>query len=222
VEQAAYLLERCCRSFPPGTVHVAVVDPGVGSDRRQLIVRSAQYFFLAPDNGLLSHLLEGEKDVEVREIENERYRLTPLGRTFDGRDVFAPAAAWLTTGEPFASFGQALESYERIPVRLPRWEQSGDQAALVGEIVHIDGFGNLITNLSADHVKEWQAVAKRPNPTIRLLGHVIDGFVGSYSEGDSENPHALINSGGSVELFLKEANASRRLSVVGGEPVRLS
>jgi len=222
VEHAAYLLERCCRSFPPGAVHVAVVDPGVGTDRRPLIVRSARYFFLAPDNGLLSHMLEGEKDVEVREIENERYRLTPLGRTFDGRDVFAPAAAWLTTGEPFASFGRTLESYQRLPVRLPRWEQSGGQAALVGEIVHIDCFGNLITNLTADHVKEWQAVAKRPNPTIRLLSHVMDGLVGSYSDGDSVNPHVLINSGGYVEIFLKESNASRRLSVGLGEPVRLS
>ncbi|MDF0643682.1 MAG: SAM-dependent chlorinase/fluorinase [Nitrospira sp.] len=222
VEHAAYLLRSCYRSFPPGTVHVAVVDPGVGSERRPLIAKSARYFFLAPDNGLLSHVAEDEQDIEVREIENKQYRLEPIGRTFDGRDLFAPAAAWLTKHESFASFGRLLQSYRKFHAHSPRWERAGEQAALVGEVVHIDRFGNLITNLATDHVKQWQAVAKRPNPTIRLLGHVIEGLVGSYSEGDSQTPHALINSGGHVEIFLKESSASLRLSILRGEPVRLS
>ena len=106
VEDAAYLLKSCYRYFPKGTVHVAVVDPGVGSARRPLIAKSEHYFFLAPDNGLLTPILAGDSEVEVREIENADYRLTPRRRTFDGRDLFAPAAAWLTRQQPFASFGQ--------------------------------------------------------------------------------------------------------------------
>lgn len=222
VAHAAYLLKSCYRSFPPGTVHVAVVDPGVGSERRPLIAKSAQYFFLAPDNGLLSHVAENEENLEVREIENTQYRLESIGRTFDGRDLFAPAAAWLTKHEAFSSFGRLLQSYKKLQAQSPRWEQAGEQAALVGEVVHIDRFGNLITNLSADHVKQWQEAAKRPSPVIRFAGHRIDGLVESYSEGDIHSPHALINSGGCVEIFLKESSASRRLSVERGEPVRLS
>ena len=96
VEDAAYLLKSCYRYFPEGTVHVAVVDPGVGSARRPLIAKSEQYFFLAPDNGLLTPILAEDSEMEVREIENADYRLTSPGHTFDGRDLFAPAAAWLT------------------------------------------------------------------------------------------------------------------------------
>jgi len=218
VENAGYLLKCCYRFFPPGTVHVAVVDPGVGSERRPLIAKSPRYFFLAPDNGLLSQVAEGEGEIEVREIENAQYRLESQGRTFDGRDVFAPAAAWLTKNASFDSFGRLLESYKKFPVQSPRWEH----AALVGEVIHIDRFGNLITNFSASHVKQWQEMAKRPNPTIRISGHVMDGLVGSYSEGDSESPHALINSEGYLEIFLKESSAALGLRVVCGEPVRLS
>ncbi|SLM50153.1 conserved protein of unknown function [Nitrospira japonica] len=222
VGNAAYVLASCCRSFPTGTVHVAVVDPGVGSQRRPLIVQTARYFFLAPDNGLLSHALGQEENVEVREIENRRYRLEPLGRTFDGRDVFAPAAAWLTKKESLPSFGSLLQSYENLQVRMPQWEQREGRAALTGEVAYIDRFGNLITNLSADHVKQWQEATKRSRPVIQFSGHRIDGLVGSYREGERHRPHALINSGGYVEIFLSESNASVRLSVMNGEPVCLT
>jgi S-adenosylmethionine hydrolase len=218
VQDGAYVWKSCYRYFPDGTVHVAVVDPGVGTDRRPLIAKSSRYFFLAPDNGLLTYLLEEEGDVEVREIENKQYRLENEGHTFDGRDVFAPAAAWLTKQQPFASYGRMLADVHRFPVMQPHWEQT----ALVGEVVYVDVFGNLITNVSGRHVKEVREITKRPNPLIRIGGHSIDGLVGCYAEGDHGSPRALINSEGQLEIFCKDSSASDVLKLGRREPVKLS
>jgi S-adenosyl-L-methionine hydrolase (adenosine-forming) len=218
VQDGAYAWRSCYRHFPDGTIHVAVVDPGVGSDRRPLVARSSRYFFCAPDNGLLTHVLDQEDDVEVREIENKQYRLDAEGHTFDGRDVFAPAAAWLSKQQPFTSYGRIVSDAHRFLVSQPQWEQT----ALVGEVVYIDGFGNLITNVSLRHVKEVREITKRPNPLIRIAGHSIDGLVRCYAEGESSSPRALINSDGHVEIFCKETSASALLKVSRQEPVKLS
>ena len=217
VEEAAYLLKSCYRFFPEGTVHVAVVDPGVGSARRPLIAQSARYFFLAPDNGLLTPILAEDSGMEVREIENLDFRLTSPGHTFDGRDLFAPAAAWLTTQQPFASFGRLIDDCRTFTISKPKWEAM----ALVGEIVHVDRFGNLISNLTLHHVKEIQEVTKRPNALIRIAGHTIDRLVGSYSEGHPLIAAALINSNGQIEIFLKEGSAARTMNAGRGQRVDL-
>ena len=218
VEDGAYVWKSCYRYFPDGTVHVAVIDPGVGSDRRPLVAKSSRYYFLAPDNGLLTHVLDQEGEVEVREIENKQYRLDSEGCTFDGRDVFAPAAAWLTKKQPFSSYGRVREDAQRFKIAQPHW----DHSALIGEIVYVDAFGNLITNLLLRHVKEVREFTKRPNPLIRIAGHSIDGLVQCYAEGDRTSPHALINSSGALELFLKEADASSNLKLGRGDRVTLS
>jgi S-adenosyl-L-methionine hydrolase (adenosine-forming) len=218
VEDAAYLLRSCYRYFPEGTVHLAVVDPGVGSARRPLIAKSERYFFLAPDNGLLTHILADSSEIEVREIENKAYRLISPGHTFDGRDLFAPAAAWLTKQQPFASFGRLIEDCKTFTISKPKWEAM----ALVGEIVHVDRFGNLISNLTPHHVKQIQDVTKRPNAQIRIAGHKIETPVGSYSEGTAAQPSALINSDGRLEIFVKEASAADLLKVGKGARVEVS
>lgn len=218
VQDGAYAWKSCYKYFPDGTIHVAVVDPGVGSDRRPLIAKSSRYFFCAPDNGLLTHVFEQEGDVEVREIENKQYRLDGEGHTFDGRDVFAPAAAWLTKEQPFASYGRVISDAHRFPVAHPQWEQT----ALVGEVVYIDVFGNLITNVALRHVKEVREITKRPNPLIKIAGHSIDGLVRCYGEGVCDSPRALINSDGHLEIFCKETSASALLRVSRHEPVKLS
>jgi S-adenosylmethionine hydrolase len=218
VEDGAYVWKSCYRYFPDGTVHVAVVDPGVGSERRPLIAKSSRYYFIAPDNGLLTYVFEQEGEVEVREIENKQYRLDSAGHTFDGRDVFAPAAAWLTRNQPFSSYGRVVGEPYRFKIAQPQWEQS----ALVGEVVYVDTFGNLITNLTLSHVKEVREFTKRPNPLIRIGVHSIDGLVGSYADGDRHAPHALINSDGRMEIFCKESSASGMLNVSHHELVKLS
>ncbi len=214
IDEAAYLLKSCYRYFPEGTVHVAVVDPGVGSRRRPLLVSSSRYFFIAPDNGLLSYIYQEETNVEVRQIENRQYRLESEGATFDGRDLFAPAAAWLTKGMALGSFGRLIRDYVRLPIAEPAWEHQ----VLTGRIVYIDRFGNLVSNVSSAHVKEVRGVAKR-DPIIRIGGLTIEGLVGSYSEGSPDQPRALINSNGQLEIFLKEASAADRLKVGRGERI---
>jgi S-adenosylmethionine hydrolase len=218
VQDGAYAWKSCYKYFPEGTIHVAVVDPGVGTDRRPLIAKSSSYFFCAPDNGLLTHVFEQEGDVEVREIENKQYRIEAEGHTFDGRDVFAPAAAWLTKQQPFVAYGRVVSDAHRFPVPQPQWEQT----ALVGEVVYVDVFGNLITNVSLRHVKEVREITKRPNPLIRIAGHSIDGLVRCYAEGDPGAPRALINSDGQLEIFCKDISASALLSLARREPVKLS
>jgi S-adenosylmethionine hydrolase len=182
------------------------------------VAKSSRYYFFAPDNGLLTHVFDHERDVEVREVENKQYRLDSEGHTFDGRDVFAPGAAWLSKNQPMASYGRLVTDARRFAVAQPHWEQM----ALVGAVVYVDAFGNLITNVSAGHVKEVREITKRPNPLIRIVGHSIDGLVRCYAEGDPTMPHALINSDGQLEIFCKETSASSLLKIGREEPVRLS
>jgi len=218
VTDGAYVLQAAYRHFPSGTIHIAVVDPGVGSERRPLIAKASRYFFLAPDNGVLSYALNEEREVEVREISNKQYRLEPQGRTFDGRDVFAPAAAWLACGQPWESFGPIWSEWKTLSVQAPRWEQQ----TVVGEVVYIDRFGNLISNLTVSHVKEVQRLTKRLEPRIRLGAYIVERFVESYSQGDAEKPCALINGNGMIEVFVKKGSAAQSLRVGRGEPLAIS
>ena len=218
IEQAGYALHSCYRYFPEGTVHVAVVDPGVGSDRRALLVSTARYYFLAPDNGLLSRILREEADVEIRRIEHCAYRLTSEGATFDGRDLFAPAAAWLTKGRPLSSFGPVVDD----PLMLPHPEPQRRGETLVGRIEYVDRFGNLISNLTPDHIRAFQS-SGRPVVTIRIGDHALEGLVSSYSDGLSDTPAALINSSGRVEVFVNGKSAARQLHLdVGAEVILCS
>lgn len=219
VDEAAYLLGGCYRYFPEGTVHVAVVDPGVGTSRRPLLATSSRYFFVAPDNGLLSYVYQDETSVEVRQIENTRYRLEAEGATFDGRDLFAPAAAWLTRGEAPGSFGRLVCDYVRLPIPEPAW----DGKALVGRMVSVDHFGNLISNVTTLHLKEVQGVTRKSTSevTIRLGGTVIQGLTASYSAGSRDAAGALINSNGQLEIFLKDGSAAEWLKIGRGERIEV-
>jgi hypothetical protein len=212
VEEAAYLLKASYRYFPDGTIHVAVVDPGVGSARKPLLVSTSRYHFLAPDNGLLSHVLHEETGAEVRHIQNKQYRLESEGATFDGRDLFAPAAAWLTRGQQPSSYGPVIRDPVRLPQILPAWEG----AVLVGQIVYVDRFGNLISNLTPLELKELRGKTRQDQPTFRLGGATIRGLVENYSQGHASMPNAVINSNGQVEIFLREASAAEGLKVARG------
>ncbi|MBI3355302.1 MAG: SAM-dependent chlorinase/fluorinase [Nitrospirae bacterium] len=207
IKEAAYILHACYRSFPEGTIHVCVVDPGVGSDRRPLLVSSSRYYFLAPDNGLLSYVMKEDDGVEVRQIENRRYRIDSPGKSFDGRDLFAPAAAWLAKGEPVASFGRLLTDPVRLNLEEPVWRER----QLIGQIIYIDRFGNLISNLTTKHLRDFRRVTKRADPVFRIAGQTIGGLVTSYSLGNAHMPSVLVNSSGQLEVFLKEASAAKLL-----------
>ena len=218
IDEAAFFLKSCYREFPEGTIHVVVVDPGVGSARRAIAVKSARYFFLAPDNGVLAYIFDDERPVEVREIDQPKFRRESQGRTFDGRDLFAPAAARLAKHEPFESYGPVIGDYRTCSIPRPRWEHT----ALVGEIAYVDRFGNLISNLTQQHLEEVRSTTKGRQWSIRVGERVIEGLVNSYSVGSVEKPCALINSDGRLEIFLKEACAADLLQVRKGARIEVS
>jgi S-adenosylmethionine hydrolase len=217
IDDASYVLGACYRHFPDGTIYVCVVDPGVGSTRRAILATTSRYSFLAPDNGLLSHVLEHEQDVIIRQIEEARYRLPSEGGTFDGRDLFAPVAALLASGEPPSFFGPVIND----PMKSLVWAPQQQDQILIGRIEYIDRFGNLISNVTAKQVREFQATIGLAKIEIHIGTHIVTKLVGNYSQGDGESPAALINSGGFLEIFLQEESAARCLQVDVGQEVRL-
>ena len=218
IEDAAYVLQSSYRYFPDGTVHVVVVDPGVGSARRPLLVTTSRYFFLAPDNGLLTPIIQDELSVEVRQIENKQYRLDAEGATFDGRDLFAPAAAWLTRGQAPGSFGRLIRDAGMFSAQEPAWEGS----TFIGRIVYVDHFGNLIANITPSHLAEIRRYTKRSSVSIRIAGIGIEDLTMSYADGSSDAPHALINSNGHLEIFIKEGNAAQMLKLGRGARIEIT
>ena len=155
--------------------------------------------------------------MKIRQIEEERYRLPSEGTTFDGRDLFAPVAALLANGEPPSFFGPVIND----PMKSLVWAPQQQGQILIGRIEYIDRFGNLISNVTAKQVREFQATIGMAKIEIQLGTHIVTKLVGSYSQGDGQIPAALINSGGYLEIFLQEENAARCLQVDVGEEVRL-
>jgi S-adenosylmethionine hydrolase len=181
------------------------------------LVSTSRYFFLAPDNGLLTDILQDELSVEVRQIENKQYRLESEGATFDGRDLFAPAAAWLTRGQAPGTFGRLIRDVTTLPTHEPVWEGS----TFVGRVVYIDHFGNLISNITPSHLAEIRRYAKRTSVVIRIAGHTIDDLTTCYADGSTDAPRALINGNGHVEVFVKEGSAAQQLNVGRGERMEI-
>ncbi len=218
VEQAAFYLKSCYQYFPDGTIHVVVVDPGVGSDRRALLVSTSRYYFLAPDNGVLSYIFEDELSVEVRAIENKQYRLDSEGATFDGRDLFSPAAAWLTKGQTPGSYGPLVHNY----VTLPKTEAKMENGKLVGKIMYIDHFGNLISNITPSDLETFQSVTKQEAQAVQLGDITIKGMKSHYAEGALGLPEALINSNGQLEVFIKQGHAANRCQGKIGQRIEVA
>lgn len=216
IQEAGYFLKSSYRYFPTGTIYVAVVDPGVGTERRALLVSAAGSFFVGPDNGLFTEILEQEVGAKVWQVTNPQYRLETAGSTFDGRDVFAPAAAWLSKGVPPSFFGPAIQDPIRRSVAIPVWHED----VLIGKIVSVDRFGNLISNITARQIREFRGATEQ-SVEIHVGAYIIGDVVGSYSQGHRQSPSALVNSDGNLEIFLREDSAARCLQVGVGEEVRL-
>src|SRR5438876_7421091 len=173
IRAGGYLLHSASRHFPPGTIHVAVVDPGVGSERRPLLVTTRSYHFLAPDNGLLSYILASEPKAEVRELTAKQYFLGTVGSTFHGRDLLAPAAALLSLDEPADAFRPKIDNPVRFEVRQPQV----DEGRVVGEVLHIDRFGNLITNISQTLLREAIGTAELLKVRVRIKNTDVQGLL---------------------------------------------
>ena len=144
--EAAFTLRACYPCFPAGTIFVAVVDPGVGSERRAILAEAGGYYFIAPDNGLLSFILANEAVARVFQISNPEFSAADISSTFHGRDIFAPAAAHLSRGAAPEQFGPLISDYVCVSETKPKISEQG----IEGEVIHIDRFGNLVTNLTRE------------------------------------------------------------------------
>ncbi len=217
IEQAAFFLKSCYEYYPDGTVHVVVVDPDVGSNRRTILVSTSRHFFLAPDNGVLSYIFQEETSVEVREIENKQYRLDSEGVTFDGRDLFAPSAAWLTKGQSSGSYGRLIYDYVILPDEAPKM----NNRVLEGRIIYIDHFGNAITNITSTDMDTFRSVTKQECAGLTVGNLSIRGLKTYYGEGATGLPEILINSNGHLEIFVKQGRAVDRCGLHVGQKVEL-
>jgi hypothetical protein len=213
IHEAAFVLLACYRYFPQNTIHVAVVDPGVGSSRAAIAVRTQSYIFVGPDNGILSLALAQEQVLEIRRLDHSQYFHKPVSHTFHGRDVFAPVAAHLTLGVPLKEFGTELDKYVQIA-----WPQvSVLDGAVRGEVVYIDHFGNAITNIAAVDL----AKLARHTPSVFLRGEEVCAVKNYYQEVTSGEPLAAIGSSGFLEIAINGGHAVRALGVRLGEPVEV-
>lgn len=209
---AALALNFACPFFPPGAIHLAIVDPGVGSARRPILIECEEAFFIGPDNGVLSLAAERKKIRRVVELSNQRYYLQPVSSTFHGRDVFAPAAGHLAAGIPAGDFGPELDDWKRLEV--PGAVKSA--GAIRGEIIYIDHFGNLITNVSA---RDLERLGKK-TLEVTLVDVTIEGLAQSYSSAVKDYA-ALINSWGLLEISCFNGRADKRSGADIGDPVHV-
>ena len=224
VSQAAFVLSTVYEFFPRRTIHLVVIDPGVGTERRAVILRTPGADFVAPDNGVLSYVIQPSSSkpadgnqlelgpgLEAVAITRPQFWRSPVSATFHGRDIFAPVAAHLSLGLPLTDFGEAITSLMVLP--LPRSYRAPD-GTLVGHIRHVDNFCNLITSIKgSDLPPKAQAMS------VEVSGQVISGLSRTY--GTSEGLLALIGSSGYLEVSLKEGNASTFLSADVGDEVKI-
>ena len=231
VLQGAFILGAACGCFPRQTIHVAVVDPGVGGDRQGIILKTPSAFFVAPDNGILSYIIDElcsvedlsptrrrgdlreivfKTGVEIVTITDPRFWRHPVSPTFHGRDVFAPVAAGLSLGISLYEFGDKVNSLHVFPLPKPAPDA---ESRLVGQILHVDRFGNLITNIRSSELPGKDAV-------VEVAGRCIQGISKYYAQKDGLM--AVAGSSGYLEVSLPNGNACDFLGATAGDEVRVT
>ena len=199
--------------FPSKTVHVVVVDPGVGTDRRPILVAADQHYLIAPDNGVLSSVYDQSEALYVWNIISEHYFRQPVSNTFHGRDIFAPVAAWLTKSWQTAAFGEAITDFVRFAIPTPKVNGN----TIKGMVLRVDHFGNLITNLTATDVP---ALASADGKFIIRAGNgAITKMVSTFAKGAAGEAVGVIGSSGYLELSVNKGQASRVLGAGRGAEV---
>ncbi|MGB7926159.1 MAG: SAM-dependent chlorinase/fluorinase [Pyrinomonadaceae bacterium] len=217
IEAGAFTLLAVYRDFPPGTIHVAVVDPGVGSSRRPVLVVGGDQFFVGPDNGLFGYIYERETTVRVFHLTREKYFRQPVSATFHGRDIFAPIAAALSNGVAPAELGEEIVDYVRLAPLAP--QATGD-GKLSAKIIHIDRFGNCVTSITPQDLPE-----ERIENGARLVvnGREIAAFRRFYADetASGEELFAVWGSAGFLEIVAYRASAARLLGAQVGRTVEV-
>lgn len=204
VRACAYIVKNFYKYFPKGTIHMVVVDPGVGSERAALILKRKECTFVAPDNGVLTFVAEG---ASIYRIEEEKFFLKPLSSTFHARDIFAPVCAYLSLGKRPKDFGPKIKECKILQIKEPLKKDG----VIEGEVVYIDRFGNLITNIEGESLPR--------NALIKIKNTQIHGISKCYSDAPIGALLAVIGSGGMLEISVNSANASFLLGCGKGEKV---
>ena len=227
IRQAAYVLYTAYPFFPPHTVHLVVVDPGVGSSRRPVALHTPSGVFVGPDNGVFSYVMARESVEALVELADPRYRLPQVSHTFHGRDIFSPAAAHLAAGIPIEALGPAVTDLITFP--LPGPEVTGQ--SISGEVVHADRFGNVITSIG---LLSWAGRELSLEPAFGVgeqvrftadkavvvaAGYQIAGVHRTYADVKPGETLALVGSEGHLEIAVREGSAAQRLALRAGDPV---
>jgi S-adenosylmethionine hydrolase len=207
IRQAAYLISDIYQYFPKETVHIVVVDPGVGSSRAIIALRSHSHTFLAPNNGVLSLLLTGQTFESAYRMNNADFFLDPVSATFHGRDIFAPVGAQLSLGMSLDMLGSPIDESALIKLELPKTQFTKD-GALMGAVIDVDHYGNLITNLDWNTIKWHYSNVKNDKFYIGIGNHRIAGLSQTYDDVETEMPLALIGSRGLLEISVNHGNAA--------------
>lgn len=218
IEAAAFTLLAVYRDFPPQTIHLAVVDPGVGSSRRPILVRGGGQFFVGPDNGIFGYIYERETEARVFHLNRPEFFRSPVSATFHGRDVFAAVAGALSNSVKPDELGQEIKDYVRLPMLAPRGSTADD--SLDATIIHIDRFGNCITNLTRDLLTEEMIES---GAQLFVGASVIKTFRRFYAEAsDAPNePFVIWGSAGLLEIVALNSSAAHKLGARRGDPVRV-
>lgn len=213
ISEAALILQRSAPYFPAGTVHVVVVDPGVGTARRPIAARLGEQYFVGPDNGVLTMLLEraeaSDWEIEIVHTNKPRYWLPEISHVFHGRDIFAPVAAHLAGGVRLDDIGTPIDDPVRLNLAHPMRTETGWR----GEVIHIDHFGNISTNIRIEHV----GVPARVE--VSLLSVVIEGLAETFGEREPGDLIALYGSTGNLIISVVNGDAASRLGAEIGDPI---
>jgi len=209
IAEAAFFLAGAVPHYPPGTIHVVVVDPGVGTQRRPIVVSVLGQYVVCPDNGLVTALIR-EEPWEARHITAKRFMRPGPSATFHGRDVFAPVAAHLALGVPIDLVGDRVDTIARLDLEEPSLDPSG---AIRGAVVHVDRFGNLVTNIHQTLLPDAGAVV------VTVGSYSLQGIQSTYAAVDAGTPLALVGSSGHLEIAVNAGNAANLFAARRGDTV---
>ncbi len=214
--QAACVLNNSYSYFPKGTVHVVVVDPGVGSDRKILCLKTEDYLFLAPDNGVLSFVIAKEESPSIRNVTDGKFFLPTISNTFHGRDIFAPVAAHLSRGVNYKELGERIDKVKKIDLPKPILSPDGK---LTAEIIYVDSFGNLITNVNKETFDRMKVDTEKVS--IAMGRRRINSICSSYTDVGDNEALAIFGSSGYLEISVNRGNAGDVLKMKKGDRLTL-
>jgi hypothetical protein len=218
IATGAFLLDVSVDYFPEGAIHVAVVDPGVGTARKPVALRTAKAFFVGPDNGIFTLVLQRQQLLQAICLDNPRYHLPTVSSTFHGRDIFAPVAAHIACGVSVEELGTPIHRLQRLPLPRIRVDWQGIRAT----VVHIDRFGNAITNLTRDNYEAWRTRWDVKEPAVQVAASdIFLPIATTYGEVARGKPLALFGSSGRLEIAVNGGSAALELALRRGDTIKV-